>query len=177
MCWESVDLAKGVLVVQRQLLVLNAGLKLQDTTKSKAGRRSATLTDDAIRELKAHRKRQIEEKLLIGEAYHDQDLVFCRADGSYTDPRELTKHFQRLSVAAGLPRVRLHDLRHTHATLLLERGTHVKVVQERLGHTSVTMTLDLYSHVAPGLQELAARALDGLIKKKDPAKESREQKS
>jgi integrase len=171
LCWDCVDLENGVITVQRQLLDLNDGLSLEETTKSKSGRRSITLTDDAIQELKAHRKRQAQEKLLMGEAYQDNGLVFCKEDGTFLRPEEFTKRFQRYLVKAGLPKVRLHDLRHTHASLLLARGVHPKVVQERLGHSSITMTLDLYSHLTPGLQEAAAATLNGLLsKEKSPAK-------
>jgi integrase len=171
LCWGSVDLENGVLTVQRQLLDLKDGLTLEETTKSKSGRRSIVLTDDAIRKLKAHRKRQLQERLLMGEAYQDKGLVFCREDGSFLRPDEFTKRFQRLLKKAGLPKVRLHDLRHTHASLLLARGVHPKVVQERLGHSSITMTLDLYSHLTPGLQEAAAATLNGLLnQRKSPAK-------
>ncbi len=79
--------------------------------------------------------------------------------------RQAQRRFQRLLEKAWLPKVRLHNMRHTHASLLLARGVHPKVVQERLGHSSITMTLDLYSHLAPGLQEAAAASLNGLLKK------------
>lgn len=171
LCWDCVDLEQGIITVKRQLLVLKDGLALEETTKSKSGRRSVVLTDDAIRELKAWRKRQAQEKLLLGEAYQDNGLVFCKEDGTPLDPREFTKRFQRLLEKAGLPKVRLHDLRHTHASLLLARGVHPKVVQERLGHSSITITLDLYSHLAPGLQEAAAATLNGLLKKEKALQE------
>lgn len=167
LCWDSVDLEQGVAVVQRQMLVLKDGLSLEDTTKSKSGRRSIILTDDAVRELKAHRRGQAKERLLLGPAYQDNNLVFCKEDGSPIDPRDFTKRFQRILGRAGLPKVRLHDLRHTHASLLLARGVHPKVVQERLGHSSITMTLDLYSHLTPGLQEAAAASLNGLVQKQE----------
>ncbi len=171
LCWDCVDLDGGVITVKRQLLSLRKKIVLEESVKSKAGKRSVVLTDDAIRELKTHRKRQAQEKLLMGEAYQDNGLVFCQPDGTFLRPEEFTKRFQRYLKKAGLPKVRLHDLRHTHASLLLARGVHPKVVQERLGHSSITMTLDLYSHMVPGLQEAAARSLDGLLnKEKGPAK-------
>ncbi len=163
--WDCVDLEEGVLITRRQLLILDDGLHLEEDTKSKRGRRRITLTDDAVRELKAHRARQAEEQLLLGEAYQKNSLVFCKANGTKIDPREFTKRFQRILEESGLPRVRLHDLRHTHASLLLARGVHPKIVQERLGHSSITMTLDLYSHMTPGLDEAAAATLNGLLKK------------
>jgi len=170
LCWDCVDLEQGTVTVRRQLLVLKDGLSLEDTTKSKRGRRSIALTNDAIRELKAHRRRQAQERLLMGQAYQDNNLVFAREDGTPTDPRNFTKRFQRILKRAGLPKVRLHDLRHTHASLLLSRGVHPKIVQERLGHSSISMTLDLYSHLAPGLDEAAAATLNGLIKERPSAK-------
>ena len=150
---------------------VKCGFVLDESTKTKARRRSITLTDDAIRELKAYKKHQLQERLLLGKAYQDKDIVFCKADGTYLDPEEFTRRFQRLLKKAGLPRVRLHDLRHLHATLLLQRGIPAKLVQERLGHSSITMTLDLYSHVTPEMQKLAAESLNGLLSKgKSPAK-------
>lgn len=171
LCWDCVDLNGGVVIVRRQMQILKRGLTLKETTKTKSGRRQIALTDDAIKELKNHRRRQAQEKLLMGEAYQNNDMVFCEADGTFFDPRRLTKRFQRLLQAAGLPKVRLHDLRHTHASLLLARGVHPKVVQERLGHSSITMTLDLYSHLAPGMDEAAAASLNGLLQKKAPAEQ------
>jgi len=121
LCWDCVDLEKGIITVKRQLMPLRSRLVLEETTKSKSGRRSITLTDDAIRELKAHKKRQAQEKLLLGEAYQDNGLVFCKEDGTPLDPREFTKRFQRHLEKAGLPRVRLHDLRHYGKQMIMLR--------------------------------------------------------
>jgi integrase len=180
LCWDCVDLEQGTIAVKRQLIPLKSGLFLQEDTKSKSGKRSITLTDDATCELKAYRKRQLQERLLLGEAYQDQGLVFCREDGAFLRPEEFVKRFQRHLESAGLPKVRLHDLRHTHATLLLAKGIPAKMVQERLGHSTITMTLDLYSHVTPEMAKLAAESLNGLMakaaaRKKDLAKKQGEQ--
>lgn len=163
LCWDSVDLERGAVTVQRQLLRLNSGISLEENTKSKSGRRNVGLTDDSIKELKAYRKRQLQEKLLLGEAYQDGGLVFCKEDGTPIDPKVFTRRFRRILGEAGLPKVRLHDMRHLHATLLLQRGIPAKLVQERLGHSSITMTLDLYSHVTPEMQRLATESLNGLL--------------
>lgn len=165
LCWDCVALEQENITVKRQLLTLKDGLKLADSTKSKSGRRNIALTDDAVRELKAHKRRQAEERLHIGGAYQDNGLVFCKADGTAIDPREFTKRFQKRMVDAGLPKTRLHDMRHLHATLLLKRGIPAKLVQERLGHSSIQMTLDLYSHVTPEMKRLAAESLNGLLNK------------
>jgi integrase len=165
LCWDCVDFEKGIITVKRQLLILKNGLTLEETTKTKSGKRTVVLPEDTIRELKAHRKRQVQEKLLLGEIYQDHNLVFCKSDGTPLDPREFTKHFQRLLKKAGLPEIRLHDLRHTYATLLLKKGVPAKIVQELLGHSSITITLDLYSHVTLEMQKLAAESLNGLLSK------------
>jgi len=165
LCWDCVDFEKGIIIVKRQLLILKNGLTLEETTKTKSGKRTVVLPEDTIRELKAHRKRQVQEKLLLGEVYQDHNLVFCKPDGTPLDPSEFTKHFQRLLKKAGLPEIRLHDLRHTYATLLLKKGVPAKIVQELLGHSSITITLDLYSHVTLEMKKLAAESLNGLLSK------------
>ncbi len=88
------------------------------------------------------------------------DLVFCYPDGSPLPPNSVTKAFHKLAKSVGIPNMRLHDLRHTHATLMLKQGVHPKVVSERLGHSSVAITLDIYSHVLPGVQAAAAQRFD-----------------
>lgn len=137
LCWDSVDSEKGAITVRRQMIVVGNTLSLKETTKSKAGKRTITLTNDAVKALKNHKHKQLKERLLLGRAYENNDLVLARPDGTAIDPREFTKRFQRVLKRAGLPKVRLHDLRHTHASLLLSRGVHPKVVQERLGHSSI----------------------------------------
>lgn len=167
LCWDCVDLEQGIIVVKRQLVPLKKkGLILEETTKTKSGKRTVVLPEDTIRELKTHRKRQAQEKLLLGEAYQDHNLVFCTEKGTPLDPRNFTRHFKRLLKKAGLPTdIRLHDLRHTYATLLLKRGVPAKIVQELLGHSSITITLDLYSHVTLEMQKLAVESLNGLLSK------------
>ena len=96
------------------------------------------------------------ERLLQGLESHDDDLVFCHHDGSPIDPSSVTHSFKRIVRKLGLVGVRLHDLRHTHASLMLKQGIHPKIVSERLGHSNIGITLDTYSHVMPGLQEAAA---------------------
>ena len=93
----------------------------------------------------------------------DDDLVFSKPDGKPLDPSSITHSFRRVIKRAGLPRLRFHDLRHTHATLMLKSGAHPKIVSERLGHSNIGITLDLYSHISPGLQEAAAIGFDKLV--------------
>lgn len=98
-----------------------------------------------------------------GPAYRDDDLVICREDGSPLHPDRLVDAFERQSKAAGLPRIRFHDLRHTHATLALAAGVHPKVLSERLGHANIAITMDTYSHAIPTLDEEAVRAVASLV--------------
>jgi len=96
----------------------------------------------------------------------DNDFVFAHPDGTPLDPSTVSHAFNKVIRKAGLPHIRLHDLRHTHASLLLQAGVHPKVVQERLGHSSIRVTLDTYSHVMGGLQEAAAQHFDELLTSK-----------
>lgn len=114
--------------------------------------------------LKAHRKTQLEERAGAGLGRPGADgLVFIDEAGEPLHPNVVSKTFSKLVGEAGAPGIRLHDLRHTHATLSLQAGVHVKIVSERLGHSSVTITLDTYSHAIPGLQRDAAERVAALI--------------
>ncbi len=117
-----------------------------------------------IRALEEHRTRQKRERLQVGSSYVDRGLVFARSTGEPLEANNLKKRFLKPFVeAAGLPDMRLYDLRHTAATLRLVNGEHPKVVQEMLGHASITLTLDTYSHVLPGMQEESAARLNELL--------------
>jgi integrase len=117
----------------------------------------------AVDALRRHKADQAKERLLLGPAYADHGLVLARADGRPAKPEELTRAFKRLTKKAGVRGLSLHKLRHTHATLLLCANVHPKIVSERLGHATVGITLDTYSHVLPNLQEEAARKIDALL--------------
>ena len=122
------------------------------------------LTRRAVEALKRHRARQLEERLAAGSLWHDHDLIFCTRVGSplpFSRFRE--RYFKPLLERANLPNIRFHDLRHTCATLLLSRGHHPKLVQELLGHTSVAITLDRYSHVMPGMGDQTAAAMEAAL--------------
>lgn len=132
---------------------------------SKSGRgRQVALDADTVTALRAHRKRQAAERLAWGPAYADGGYVFCREDGVAYSPDYVTRAFREAVKRAGLPRIRLHDLRHTWASLALAAGVNPKVVSERLGHATVSFTLDTYSHVMPGLQEDAAAKVAALLR-------------
>ena len=119
-----------------------------------------------LRDLRGH---QILVKAELGHAYHDSGLVFRGPFGDPLDPNTLTRNFGKLVRKAGLRRIRLHDLRHFHATLLLQAGTHLKVVQERLGHADIGTTANIYSHVAPTMQRRAAQAFSEAMDRAETA--------
>lgn len=131
--------------------------------KTRKSRRAVALDAATIRMLKRQRAQQNAHRLAFGEAYRaDLDLVFCAEDGSPFKPDTITKRFASLVKAAPIPHLRFHDLRHSHATQLLRAGVHFKIVSERLGHASVAITLDRYSHVLPGMDRQALEALTRL---------------
>ena len=113
--------------------------------------------------MRSHRARQLQERLALGDGYDDEDLVFAKPDGGPIHPDGFSKTFQKLQTQVDLPRIRFHDLRHTHATLALQAGVNPRVVSERLGHSTVAMTLDTYSHVLPAIQETAAERIAELV--------------
>lgn len=137
---------------------------IQNRTKTNAGARTVRLTSETIEALKEHRSRQLERRLASPE-WHDHDLIVCTSRGTPINPNNVSRSFERLVLIAGVPRIRVHDLRHTAATLLLRSGVPAKIVSERLGHASIAITMDLYSHVTPDMQDQAADAMSALISK------------
>lgn len=156
--WKDVDLDASKLAVKRQLTRTKDGLSLTAPKRDKT--RSVKLTGYAVDALKAHRKRQLEDRLAAGSLWRENDLVFTSTIGTPVDVGNLTyRSFRPLLKRAGLPRIRFHDLRHTCATILLSKGTHPKIVQEMLGHATITQTMDTYSHVLPDMQDGAVTAM------------------
>jgi integrase len=131
--------------------------------KTAKGRRPVALDDMTVQALRSSRKAQLQERLKRGTGWQDSGFVFVREDGAPYHPERIIVMFKRQARAAGLPVIRLHDLRHTSATLALAAGVHPKVVQERLGHSSINITLDTYSHVVKGLQHDAAEKVAALL--------------
>jgi integrase len=123
--------------------------------------RSLDLATVAV--LREHRKRMVEERLLVGPDFTDRGFVFHQPEGSWLHPDAVSDQFLRRAAGYGLPRITLHGLRHTWATLALEQGIHPKVVQERLGHSTIAITLGIYSHVSPSLHDDAAQLVGSLI--------------
>jgi integrase len=161
--WGSVDLSRGQLSVAESTEQTARGTRLKETKSGRA--RTVAIPSLVIEELRLHRVQQAEELLRLGVRMNDQTYIVAQEDGQPLQPNSLTHEFVRILGKSGaLPRIRFHDLRHTHATHLLANGVHPKVAQERLGHSTVGITLDLYSHVLPGMQEDAAAKVDATIR-------------
>jgi integrase len=161
--WEDVDLESGTVRVRRTLTLAKGGPRLTEP-KTRGSRRSIRLTTGALETLARHRERQEEERGVAGERWMDWGLVFCTRRGTPIRRDNLhNKSWKPLLKRAELPDIRFHDLRHTCATLLLTRSVHPKIVSEMLGHSSITITLDTYSHVIPGLGEVAASAMEDAL--------------
>jgi integrase len=161
--WQDVDLEAGVLQVRGTLRRTRAGLAI-GTPKTASARRKVALSAGSVAALRRHRARQDEERRRLGDGWQDFGLVFPNGLGRPMEPRDfLFSHFRPLLVAAGLPPITFHALRHTAATLLLGQGEHPKVVQELLGHAQVSITLDRYSHMTPTLMSGAAATMDRLL--------------
>ena len=158
--WKDVDLILASLRVVQSVQRLNTGEFIVQEPKTASGRRTIALSPASCLVLREHREKQEADATLLGRQLAEDDLVFSHPDGSPRDPSTLTVAFRRLTRRIGLDGVRLHDLRHTMASLYLEQGVNPKTVAERLGHASVTITLDLYSHCLPGVQEAAAVQFD-----------------
>lgn len=160
--WENIDFAGKMLYVKQSLVSTSHGYRMEPSPKTKAGYRQIELPKHCISELQVHQKWQEGRKADWLDRYENHELVICNDNGSYKDPSYFSyKVFKRLLAKSGIPpNVRFHDLRHTHATWLLEKGVHPKVVAERLGHSSIRITLDTYSHVIKGMQHVAVDKLD-----------------
>lgn len=162
--WRNVELGDNLrlLSIVESAEQTKEGVRFKEPKSGRA--RTVSLSSTVIAELKAHRARQAEEQLRLGLRPDADSFVVAQVDGSPIQPRSLTHEWMRLIQKTALPRIRFHDLRHTHATQLLAAGVHPKVASERLGHSTIGITLDLYSHVMPGMQADAAEAVDAAIK-------------
>lgn len=158
--WKDTDLDLLSLSVVQVLQNINGkGLVLMEPKTAKS-KRAVALTPSCASVLRHHRAKQEAERTLFGLSLTDDDFVFSKPDGQPLTPDVVSHTFAKIVRGAGLKGLRFHDLRHTHATLMLKQGVHPKIVSERLGHANIQMTLDTYSHVLPGLQEAAAQKFD-----------------
>ena len=164
--WRHVDLDRSIIAVVESTERASARIKPPKSGKG----RSVTLPALAVTELRAWRLRQAEELLRLGVRPNDDTRVVTRADGQPVRVNSIYHAWADFVAASGLPRIRFHDLRHSHATALLSRGVHPKIASERLGHSNVSITLDIYSHVVGNMQDVAAAAIDAAFAEKNGSK-------
>jgi len=150
-------------LIGRGLHHLKDGSYVFTQPKSAKSKRTIALSPYAIHVLREHKERQGAIRLTIGKPLAESDLVFSTPEGKPLRPNTISRAWTMLAAKAGVKVIRFHDARHTHASLMLKAGIHPKIVQERLGHASIQITLDTYSHVSPGLQEAAAAQFDKLV--------------
>ena len=158
--WDAIDLDNRRMMILRKLQRITGMGLVEGQPKTKKSRRSIALSPVAVSLLQAIKAKQNEWRLKAGPAWQDAGYVFTQQDGTLIDPDRVSRDFARVVREAGLPHLTVRGLRHAHATLLLSSGVHPKIVSERLGHSTIAITMDIYSHVLPGLQERAALALD-----------------
>ena len=160
--WDAVDLARARLAVVTTLAVANGKPYLSEP-KTPESRRVVHLDQPVLAALRAHRKRQAADQLSAGPTWQESGLVFTTVVGGWIDPNNVRRTFDAAITRAGVPAIRLHDLRHTFATLALGAGAHAKQVQEMLGHADVSITLDIYTHVTEDMHREAAERLGRLL--------------
>ncbi len=155
--WRDIDMDTGELHVRHTAGRVPGYGYVESEPKSKKSRRTVVLHAFVIETLKSHRVAQLEQRLKVGSTWQDRDLVFPGKTGNYFHKNTLYSNFHKILAKAGLPLMRIHDLRHSAATILLAMGVNIKVVQEILGHSNISMTLGIYGHVLPGMQEEAMK--------------------
>jgi integrase len=163
--WEDITLIEGngSLQVRRSMTRVAGHGVVASEPKTASSRRKIALSPFVVGALKEHRVRQLEMRLQAGIKWTENDLVFCNVYGNFLHPARLYMLFQRVLAEAGVPHIQLHNLPHIAVTILLSMGVNVKVVQEMLGHGCISMMLDTYSHVLPGIQGEAVEKMSGLF--------------
>ncbi|HWB70591.1 MAG TPA: site-specific integrase [Egibacteraceae bacterium] len=161
--WADVDLVAATVTIRQTVVEGEHGHRPEEDQKTTTSARTIHLARRTVEVLRAHRESQAELRRGAGVAWEDRGLVFTQPNGAWWHPDSVSSAFRRAVKAAGVPVIRLQDVRHTHASLLLKAGINSKVVSERLGHRSVAFTLDTYAHVMPGMQPDAAELFMKLV--------------
>jgi len=162
--WSDIDFEKGMLHVQRTVSHIPGNSYFESEPKTKSGRRRIILPGVTIEALKVHRVCQDKARLEAGEKWRDREIVFANYSGGFLRGDTVLDLFYQLLKDAGLPPMRFHDLRHSAATILFAAGVNPKVIQELLGHSTISITLEVYSHVLPSMQQEAAGKMDDIFK-------------
>jgi len=161
--WQDINFEQAMLQVRRIFTRAPGNRYIEAEPKTEKSRRSIMLASFTVEALRRHRIKQLGTKLQIGAAWQEHDLVFCTSLGTPLNPNRALELFKRLLKKAGLPDMRLHDLRHSIATILLSMGVHPKVVQELLGHNRIQETVDTYSQVLPTIHREAIKKLEDVL--------------
>jgi len=161
--WADVDLNAGTVNVTRTVIIVDHVIQFGDP-KTAAGARTIALDDRTVAALRAHRARRASERLALGHGQGSADeLMFAGPEGDWMDPESISHRFDRRAARYRLPHIGVHSLRHTWATLALRAGVHPRVVQQRLGHSTIAVTLGVYSHVTDGMDLGAAQQVAALF--------------
>lgn len=161
--WDDVDLKKNLLSVKQVMVRVKGGYKFQDP-KTKKSKRTIQISDKVAAALKEWKRKQNIEKAAFPGEYNEQNLILCSIMGEPVNPESVSRNFKKDLEAAKMPDIRFHDLRHCHASMLLEQGVDIKTISDRLGHSTITMTADIYSHITDKLQAKAVKSLDNALK-------------
>ena len=160
--WQDIDLINGNITVCKTLSPTKTGLKIT-TPKTAKSNRKISISDALIKALQLHKEQQEETKRLLKELYIDKSLVVCQKNGDYFSPTKLDHAFSKLLADNDLPHIRFHDLRHTHASLLLSQGVQAKLISERLGHSTTNVTLNIYAHTYEADNKEVANNFENLL--------------
>lgn len=160
--WDDIDLDQGIIEIKNNLVRAGKELIFKEP-KSETSLRRLKLSPTVVSMLRTHKKRQAELKLMLGSEYHDNGLVFCEPNGDIMNPTKLSRKFSEFLKRNNLPHIRFHDLRHTNATLMLKAKIAPKVASARLGHSTITITMDLYSHMLTDMDEEVANTLEDVL--------------
>ncbi|KGE20652.1 site-specific integrase [Paenibacillus wynnii] len=157
--WSDIDFENKSLHIQQ---TVTKRRRIKDGAKTASSIRSVALSTDTVEKLKEHRKMILQDRLFVGQDYQNYDLVVCTATGGPATTRSVYRAWERFLVKYEAPHITFHDLRHTHVAMMIKQGVHMKVISERLGHSSISVTMDIYGHLLPNMQSDAAELMDKL---------------
>ena len=161
--WSDLDWRPGILQVRRQVQRIDGQGFIFCEPKTKTGRRSIQLGETSLQMLRKQFEKQSCEKEKAGDRWKENDLIFASSIGTPTELRNLLREYKKVLRKAGLPAIRFHDLRHTAASIMLKHGIPVLTVSRILGHSKPSVTLDIYAHMVPGMQDQAAKLMDEVL--------------
>lgn len=162
MKWEHVDLVERVIHITENVVFAN-GQRITKAPKTQSGKRDISIGEEVVAEFKKAQTQYKVDKLKLGQGFHDDGYVVRRENGAPYRPDSITQKWERFVTVNDLPKIRLHDLRHSNATALIAAGVDIKTVQQRLGHSDVTTTLNIYTHVTQAMDRQAASTIDSLL--------------